>query len=297
MVSPAYTVTNFNTVLDSTTYKSQIDANSAVLQTLGAWFAPQPNSPAAMNVQVNAGALFVSGAVAAQALQTTGTITAPSGSNKRIDRVVINAATGAISVITGTPTTGTPAAPAITAGNLPCCQVGPLLSSTTAIGASLISDERAVSASSKFAQVVNTEIGAVASGSTTMPISDSIPTNTQGDQYMSLAITPTNASSTLLIDVVANFSFSVNDSVALALFQDSTSAALAATQVQVATEAGRYVPVFFRHKMTAGTTSATTFKLRIGGNSAGTITFNGISGARNFGGVFASSMTITEVSP
>src|SRR5258708_5751039 len=45
------------------------------------------------------------------------------------------------------------------------------------------------------AQVVNTETGAVATGTTTLPGAvDTIPTNTQGDQYMSLAITPTNTS-------------------------------------------------------------------------------------------------------
>lgn len=140
--SPAYTVTNFNTVADSPTYKAQLDANSQVLKQLGAWFAPQPSSPAAMTVTVNAGSLFVGGAIVTQTAQTTGTITAPSGSNKRIDRVVIDGTTGAVSVITGTPTTGTPSAPAITAGKLPCAQIGPLLSSTTTIGTSLVIDER-----------------------------------------------------------------------------------------------------------------------------------------------------------
>ena len=47
--------------------------------------------------------------------------------------------------------------------------------------------------------------------------------------------------------------------------------------------------------MTAGTTSATTFKVRIGGNSSVTVTLNGQSGARRLGGVASSSITITEV--
>lgn len=144
--SPAYTLTNFNTVIDSPTYKAEIDANFQVLFQLGAWFAPQPNSPAAMNVQVNAGSLFVAGAVVAKTIQTTGTITAPTGSNKRIDRVVINATTGVISVVTGTPTAGTPTIPAIPGGSIPCCTIGsvasPLLSTTTSIGTSLVNDER-----------------------------------------------------------------------------------------------------------------------------------------------------------
>jgi hypothetical protein len=48
------------------------------------------------------------------------------------------------------------------------------------------------------------------------------------------------------------------------------------------------------HYMTAGTTSATTFKVR-GGVNAGTLTFNGEVGARLFGGVCASSITVTEI--
>ena len=47
--------------------------------------------------------------------------------------------------------------------------------------------------------------------------------------------------------------------------------------------------------MTAGTTSSTTFKGRAGLSAAGTLSFNGFGGARRFGGVMASSITITEV--
>ena len=48
------------------------------------------------------------------------------------------------------------------------------------------------------------------------------------------------------------------------------------------------------YKMTSGTTSATTFKLRMGGETAGTLTLNGYSGARKLGGVYVSSINITE---
>jgi hypothetical protein len=73
--------------------------------------------------------------------QVTPTFTAPAASNFRIDRVVINALTGIISVVTGTPTTGTPSPPAIPFGYLPCAQVS-LASTTTAISNSQITDER-----------------------------------------------------------------------------------------------------------------------------------------------------------
>jgi len=46
--------------------------------------------------------------------------------------------------------------------------------------------------------------------------------------------------------------------------------------------------------MTAGTTSATTFKLRAGGAAASTITINGYAGARRYGGVMYSFIEVTE---
>lgn len=73
-------------------------------------------------------------------MQRTAAITAPV-SNSRIDRIVIDAATGAVSVITGT-ASPTPSAPAITAGKIPVAQVL-LTSATTAITNSMITDERA----------------------------------------------------------------------------------------------------------------------------------------------------------
>jgi hypothetical protein len=153
-------------------------------------------------------------------------------------------------------------------------------------------------AGSKIAQVVNTETGAVATGTTTMSVADAIPTNSQGDQYMSLAITPVNASSTLLIDVVMNLSSSFSSAVHLiaALFQDATVNALTAAAA-VALGSGDIVQIVFRHKMTAGTVSSTTFKVRAGAVAAGTTTFNGELGSRVLGGVLASSITITEVLP
>lgn len=150
--------------------------------------------------------------------------------------------------------------------------------------------------SGSIKQVVNTETGAVATGTTVLPFDDTIPQNTEGDQYMSLAITPSNALSTLLIDVVFWGSCSVQDELIAALFQDTTADAIGAISGTPFTATARLC-LAFRHKMTAGTTSATTFKVRAGMNSAGTTTFNGHTAARKLGGVGASSITITEVLP
>jgi len=97
----------------------------------------------------------------------------------------------------------------------------------------------------------------------------------------------------LRIDVIANIACSSTSAFVVALFQDSTANALAVSgQALIATSAAIATPL--THTMTAGTTSATTFKVRAGGNVAGTTTFNGVGGARFYGGVYASSITITE---
>lgn len=151
--------------------------------------------------------------------------------------------------------------------------------------------------SGKLAQVVNTQTGAVATGTTAIPHDDTIPQNTEGDQYMSLAITPTSATNKLKIDVVL-FAGATNASqwMTAALFQDTTANALAAGMVFDAT-ATAGLCIVFTHYMTAGTTSATTFKVRAGRDGAGTTTFNGQSGGRMLGGVLASSITISEIVP
>lgn len=60
------------------------------------------------------------------------------------------------------------------------------------------------------------------------------------------------------------------------------------------TDAGERL-LTFRYRMTAGTTSATTFKVRIGSCNAGTTTFNGTASGRIFGGVMGSYIKITEM--
>ena len=144
-------------------------------------------------------------------------------------------------------------------------------------------------------QKVNTITGAVTTGTTQMPFDDTIPQNGEGEQYMTLAITPNSTANILRIDVVFLGSGSIAGGLSAALFQDSTASALAANEV--ATNTSHITPVTFTHWMTAGTISSTTFNVRAGLNGAGTTTFNGTGGARKFGGVAASSITITEITP
>lgn len=147
--------------------------------------------------------------------------------------------------------------------------------------------------SGSIIQTVNTIVATSTTGTTTIPNDDTIPQNTEGDEYMTLAITPNNASNALIIDVLINTSNSSNsDCGTIALFQDSTANALATAYT--AWTAGRLTTTYLRYYMAAGTTSSTTFKIRAGGQ-AGTVTFNGIGGSRTHGGVSKSSITIMEI--
>lgn len=142
-------------------------------------------------------------------------------------------------------------------------------------------------------QQVSSLYSAVVTGTTTIPLDDTIPQNTEGDQYMTLAITPKSTTNILVIDVTVSLANSAVVHLIAALFQDSTANALAAiNQFQETSGGNRIIRVL--HTMAAGTTSATTFKVRAGGSGAGTTTFNGAAGARLFGAITKSSITVTE---
>ena len=146
-----------------------------------------------------------------------------------------------------------------------------------------------VTTPNNIVQIVNTQTGATDSTAIAIPHDNTIPQITEGKEFMSLAITPTNAANILYIDVVIFCMASEVSWVIAALFQDSAANALAAG-TEVVRGAGDGTCINFRHKMVAGTTSETTFRVRAG-LDAGTLTFNGLY----FGGIMASSITITEV--
>lgn len=142
-------------------------------------------------------------------------------------------------------------------------------------------------------QMVSTSTTALATGTTTIPLDDTIPQNTEGTEFMTLAITPKSATNILVIEVVMVGSVNATTNLIGALFQDSTANALAASTI-VSLNTGNSIVLPLRHTMAAGTTSATTFKFRAGGSAASTVTFNGRDGGRLFGAITKSSIVITE---
>lgn len=130
-----------------------------------------------------------------------------------------------------------------------------------------------------------------------IPLDDTIPQNTEGTELTALQTTITPKSATNLLEIEVEVPTGSNNTASqthiLALFQDSTANARAATFAAVNT-LGAPVVLRLIYRMVAGTTSATTFKVRVG-VSAGTATINGITGARIFGGVLAARVIIREI--
>lgn len=146
-------------------------------------------------------------------------------------------------------------------------------------------------------QVKTSNTAACTTGTTLIPFDDTIPQNTEGDEYLTCAITPANAANILHIRAILHASVSVADVIHMALFRDATANALAVSSFWEPTDTGN-VPLVLDFYVVAGSTAATTFKLRAGPTTAlRTLTVNGVSGARKFGGVLVSQLVITEVTP
>lgn len=143
-------------------------------------------------------------------------------------------------------------------------------------------------------QMASTGYAAVATGTTTLPIDDTIPQNTEGNELMTQAITPKSATNILVIRVTALMAHSAAAPyITGALFQDSTADAVAASVERLAA-ANDTMTFVLTHRMVAGTTSSTTFKFRAGSSAAGTLTFNGQAGNRFYGAITKSAIEITE---
>ena len=141
--SPVGTFTQTNvTTMSAAQYTAGNDGNWAVAARLIDNFAPRPATTPAMSVVADAGHVFTPTAptLTEVAAQTVTIAAAPGTGTSRIDRVVVNAASGVASVVTGT-AAASPTAPAIPAGCCPVAQVT-VASTTTAITSTLITDER-----------------------------------------------------------------------------------------------------------------------------------------------------------
>lgn len=151
------------------------------------------------------------------------------------------------------------------------------------------------SAQQKIVQIVEgTPYTTYNNSATTIPYDDTIPQNNEGAEWVTVTITPTNASNRLLIEAeISQCTSSVAEVIAAAIFQDTTADALRVS-AEYAPAGSTSLSLRVSHEMAAGTTSATTFKLRAG-SATGTIYVNGTTAARRFGGVSAITIRVTEI--
>jgi len=150
-------------------------------------------------------------------------------------------------------------------------------------------------------QYVQTNKTALQRITTQLPYDDTIPQNTEGAEVFTLSITPKSSSNILVIN--STIFYGIYDGVTnylptVALFQDTTANALTASAgpSSVSPANGMVGTCTLSYKMTAGTTSATTFKIRVGTSNPGKpVDINGFNNARVFGGVASTTLEIWEI--
>ena len=151
----------------------------------------------------------------------------------------------------------------------------------------------------KVAQVVQAQTTSVITTTSSITHDTSIPQISEGVEVLSLAITPTNASSVLYIfvDLMVGTAGGGVGTI-MGLFKDSTADAIEAKIVNTGQVNNVQADAKFIHKISAGSTSAQTFTVRIGCGGSGTTSINSYNASSTtLGGVMKSSVMIMEVSP
>ncbi len=151
-----------------------------------------------------------------------------------------------------------------------------------------------ITASNPIVQIVRANTTSVITCNGAITLNDTIPQISSGVEIITVTITPKNSNNILTIEFYGSGEVSGATTGSVCLFQDSTANALSASVATACAGAAYVVQGYLKYSMTAGTTSATTFKIR-GGTTNGTWYVNGVSGGtRLFGGVSQAVITITE---
>ena len=142
-------------------------------------------------------------------------------------------------------------------------------------------------------QVVSSS--AVATGTTAIPIDDTIPQITEGNEYFTNVIGPYNSTSVIRVSVRATLAQSNGaNSIVLALFRDAVTGALTATAIN-GCGANQVFTLTLGYEMVAASTTSITFRVRAGNATGATTTLNGAASARLMGGVANSYIVVEEI--
>ena len=152
----------------------------------------------------------------------------------------------------------------------------------------------ATGASGSVVKTVSSLVNSLATGTTLIPFDDTIPQITEGTEFITVTYTPSAVGNRIRVTANVFGAYSVAAKVTAAIFEGSTANALSAAAETVAT-ANDCVQHMVVYEGTVASLSALTYRLRIGGSTAGTYSLNGSAGSRLFGGVGFSNMTVTEI--
>lgn len=156
-------------------------------------------------------------------------------------------------------------------------------------------DAQVVSVAGNLIQQVRATSTAATSTATTIPADATIPQNTEGAELFTASITPSSATNILRIEVFVPTIGTTSSYIWTgALFQDSTANALTAAGMNTTSSSAYVYPFYMVYYMTAGTTSATTFKFRYGA-STGTAYANQGSATDYWTTVGQASIVVSEI--
>lgn len=172
------------------------------------------------------------------------------------------------------------------------------LSASQVVGRGATGDVRAVNfseiASNKIVQYFYVEYTTYTSSATQIPFDDTIPQITEGVEIMTQAITPLSSTNRIAVLSVCQLNGSSGGRPCAAIFRDSAANALAVGGSGSNTVYVQNTSV--SHDEVAGSTSARTYRVRVG-ESEGTIYVNGNSGGRIYGGASKCTLIVYEYTP
>lgn len=148
----------------------------------------------------------------------------------------------------------------------------------------------------KFVQRVEaTPYTTQGSDNTLVPLDGTIPQQTEmGGPYCTATITPTKSTNRLVIQGHMTLGSNTSNTAVVGVFQDSVANGLAFSAIGFPSASFlAVVPIY--HEMEAGTTTATSFKLKLGVNTDAVFVNRTSNIAALFGGVLNCRLSVTEV--
>lgn len=135
--------------------------------------------------------------------------------------------------------------------------------------------------------------GTTATGATTTPLDDTIPQNTEGNQFMSLAVTLNSLANLVKATHRAIYTSASAVYITAAIHENAVANAKGAG---VSSTAGANQPFQVSVDFVGlAATTTPTYTVRAGGSGASTVRFNGYNGAQVFGGAANGILEVWEI--